>query len=207
MREIPGCHMAVAIPFLALALATTPVSDPSAPTPGDSPVEIHENLVRYVIKGDTTSELISQMSKLGPFDKEEGRRFQGYTQWMVKWNFELVPASGGTCSVGEVTLDLGVEMTLPEWEPKRHADSLLVQGWPRFLANLTAHEMGHRANGVRAAFAVRDAIEALEPMADCERLAEAANAAGNAQVAEFRKADAEYDQQTEHGATQGVRLP
>ncbi|GAA5004924.1 DUF922 domain-containing protein [Pseudoluteimonas lycopersici] len=199
--------MALGIMVLALALADAPVVDAPASTPGDVPVEIGENLVRYAIKGDTTSELISQMAKLGPYDEGEGRRFQGFTEWSVQWNYQMASQPGGNCSLGDLKIDLKVQMTLPEWEPKRHADQLLVQEWPRYLAKLTEHEMGHRANGVRAAFAVRDAITAIAPMADCGQLASAVNAAGNAAIAQLKDADAEYDRETEHGARQGVRLP
>ena len=199
--------MAAAILFIALALANTPVAEAPAPAPGDVPVEISEKLLRYEIKGDTTSELVSQMAQLGPYDKGEGRRFQGFTEWFVRWNYQLAHQPGGKCSLGELNVDLDVKMTLPEWEPKRHADRLLVQEWPHFLAKLTEHEMGHRNNAVRAAFAVRDAITAVAPMADCGQFTSAMNAAGNAALAQLRDADAEYDRQTEHGARQGVRLP
>ena len=113
----------------------------------------------------------------------------------------------GGCRLDDIKIDLEVVMTLPEWTPKRHADQRLVQAWPHFVANLTGHEMGHRANGVRAAFAVRDAISAIAPMADCGQLTSAVNAAGNAAIARLRDADTEYDRKTEHGARQGVRLP
>lgn len=199
--------MALGILVLALALADAPVADAPASTPADVPVEIGENLVRYAIKGDTTSELISQMAKLGPYDEGEGRRFQGFTEWRVQWNYQMAQLPGEGCSLNDLKIDLEVQMTLPEWEPKRHADRLLVQGWPYYLAKLTEHEMGHRDNGVRAAFAVRDAISAIAPMADCGQLTSAVNAAGNAAIARLRDADAEYDRQTDHGVKQGVRLP
>ena len=199
--------MAATILFIALALANTPTADAPASTTSEVPVEIDEKLVRYPIKGDTTSELISQMAELGPYDKDEGRRFQGFTQWSVRWNYQLASQPGGNCSLDDLGINLEVQMTLPEWEPNRHADRLLVQGWPHYLAKLTEHEMGHRDNGVRAAFAVRDAISAIAPMADCGQLTSAVNAAGNAAIARLRDADTEYDRKTEHGARQGVRLP
>lgn len=199
--------MAIELLALALAMEGAPVAVPATPEADAIPVEIGEKLVRYAIKGDTTSELISQMATLGPYDKNEERRFQGFTQWSVRWNYEMSQQADGTCSLETPTVALEVQMTLPEWEPKRHADHLLVQDWPVFLAKLTEHEMGHRANGVRAAFAVRDAIAAVAPMADCGQLASAVDEAGNAAIAQFNKADAEYDRQTEHGAKQGVRLP
>ena len=98
-------------------------------------------------------------------------------------------------------------MTLPEWRPKRHADQRLEQAWPGYLAGLTGHEMGHRANGVKAAFAVRDALAAMAPMEDCQGLATAADSSANAAFGSYKNADAEYDRQTNHGATQIMRLP
>jgi predicted secreted Zn-dependent protease len=67
--------------------------------------------------------------------------------------------------------------------------------------------MGHRANGVKAAFGVRDVLAAMPPMQDCEALATAANASAMTVVDDYQKTDVEYDLRTGHGAKQGLRLP
>lgn len=193
--------------ILALALAL-PVDSTGTATSADDgiPVAIDEKLVKYTIEGDTASELLSQMDSLGPVDANEGKRFQGNTSWNVRWNYMMAPQPGGLCRLEQVAVTLQVTMTLPDWTPKRHADSLLKSRWPAFLSALTNHEMGHRANGVRAAFAVRDALAGVAPLASCRQLGDAANAAASAAMAARQGADAEYDRQTEHGARQGVRL-
>ena len=145
-----------------------------------------------------------EVQLLAVCDVDKSRRDEG--KEVVEANY-AASQPGGNCSLDDLGINLEVQMTLPEWEPKRHADRLLVQGWPHYLAKLTEHEMGHRDNGVRAAFAVRDAISAIAPMADCGQLTSAVNAAGNAAIARLRDADTEYDRKTEHGARQGVRLP
>lgn len=193
---------------LALMVALALPVDSAAATPGSDAiaVAIDEKLVKYPIEGDTASELLSQMARLGPVDQNEGKRFQGNTSWSVRWNYMMVQRSDGRCGLQQPAITLQVTMTLPDWQPKRRADSLLRSRWPVYLSALTNHEMGHRANGVRAAFAVRDALAAVEPADSCQQLGDAANAAAKAAIDARQGADADYDRQTEHGARQGVRL-
>jgi predicted secreted Zn-dependent protease len=202
-----GEKMGIAIVLaVALGLPVTPAAG-GASAPETIPVTLNEKMVRYAIKGDTSRELIAQMAKVGPYDEKAGKRFQGYTFWTTQWTFEMARQPDGSCGLEHVQVALEVTMTLPEWHPNRHADPRLVQGWPGYLSRLTGHEMGHRANGVKAAFDVRDALAAMASMADCQALATAANASANAALGAYRRADAEYDRQTNHGAAQGVRLP
>jgi predicted secreted Zn-dependent protease len=198
---------------IAIALAVTLGLQAAAAVAGDAstadaiPVTLSEKLLRYEIKGDTSHELFDQMTKVGPLDEKSAKRFQGLTVWAARWTFGTASRADGRCGLDHVKVELEVLMTLPEWHPKRHADPRLEQAWPGYLASLTGHEMGHRANGVKAAFAVRDALAAMAPMEDCQALATAADSSANAAFGSYKHADVEYDRQTNHGATQIMRLP
>jgi predicted secreted Zn-dependent protease len=198
---------------IAIALAVTLGLQAAAAVAGDAstadaiPVTLSEKLLRYEIKGDTSHELFDQMTKVGPLDEKSAKRFQGLTVWAARWTFGTASQADGRCGLDHVKVELEVLMTLPEWHPKRHADPRLEQAWPGYLASLTGHEMGHRANGVKAAFAVRDALAAMAPMEDCQTLATAADSSANAAFGSYKNADVEYDRQTNHGATQIMRLP
>lgn len=193
--------------LLALALVLpTPDAKPTTAATDAIPVAIDERLATYPIQGDTASELSSQIKRLGPLDGNEGKRFAGNTRWSVRWNYMMAPQADGRCRLQQVQVSLEVTMTLPEWQPRHRADPLLKSHWPAYLAALTNHEMGHRANGVRAAFAVRDALAAVAPAASCQQLADGANAAANAAMNSRQGADVDYDRQTKHGALQGARL-
>jgi predicted secreted Zn-dependent protease len=206
-----GMKMGIAIALaIAIGLQATAVAGDAtaggASTTDAIPVTLSEKLVRYAIKGDTSRELIDQMADVGPFDKNQ-KRFQGVTVWNTRWTYDTAPQADGRCGLQHVKVELEVMMTLPEWHAKRHADPRLERAWPGYLASLTDHEMGHRANGVKAAFAVRDALAAMAPTGDCQALATAADVSANAAFAPYKTADAEYDRQTSHGATQIMRLP
>jgi predicted secreted Zn-dependent protease len=198
---------------IAIALAVTLGLQAAAAVAGDAstadaiPVTLSEKLLRYEIKGDTSHELFDQMTKVGPLDEKSAKRFQGLTVWAARWTFDTASQADGRCGLDHVKVELEVLMTLPEWHPKRHADPRLEQAWPGYLASLTGHEMGHRAYGVKAAFAVRDALAAMAPMEDCQALATAADSSANAAFGSYKNADVEYDRQTNHGATQIMRLP
>ena len=194
---------------MALATAGEAAAGTGAATAagaGAIPVAIGESLVKYTVAGDTASELLAQMRELGPVDGHDGKRYQGNTRWSVRWTFMMAGQPAGPCRLAEIAVNLDVTMTLPDWQPGRHADARLKSRWPVFLDGLTRHEMGHRNNGVLAAFAVRDALAGVAPAASCAQLADAANGAAKAALAARENADADYDRETGHGARQGFGL-
>lgn len=198
--------MGIAI-ALALAFGLPASSVGDVPATETIPVTLSEKLVKYAIKGDTSHELYTQMAKVGPLDEASGKHYQGMTFWNTRWTFGMTSLADGRCGLDDIKIEVEVRMTLPEWHPNRHADPRLEQGWPGYLAALTGHEMGHRANAVKAAFGVRDVLATMPPTQDCQLLATAANTSAMAVISDYRKTDLEYDRQTDHGAKQGLRLP
>jgi predicted secreted Zn-dependent protease len=203
-RKEMGIAIALAV---ALGLQAASIVAGDASTVDSIPVTLNEKLVRYEVKGDTSHELFDHMKKVGPLDEKSAKRYQGLTVWAARWTFDTARQADGRCGLEHVKVELEVLMTLPEWHPKRHADPRLEQAWPGYLASLTGHEMGHRANGVKAAFAVRDALAAMASMEDCQALAMAADSSANAAFGSYMGADVEYDRETNHGATQIMQLP
>lgn len=153
----------------------------------------------YDIEGDTEAELRAQLDARGP----EGR--EAYTAWHVTWRLQFSKTDEG-CSPGVVTTDVHINVTLPRWKGPDD-ESALVKRWRQYLDALKVHEHGHRETGFRAASDIAEELPALPPQPTCEAVEVAADAAARAVVERYRALDAEYDEETRHGATQGAVFP
>lgn len=133
----------------------------------------------------------------------DGRRFHGYTQWNVQWNFWWHSEASGRCRITRVTTRLRTRIQMPEL----HAGSPAQQAqFARYARALHQHEQGHVQFGRTAAQAIDQGIAALPEAPDCPTLERQANALGQRLLAEQAAQEKEYDRTTQHGATQGTRL-
>jgi predicted secreted Zn-dependent protease len=158
----------------------------------------------YPISGASDTELRREMNAKGP-SGSGGRRFDAYTRWNISWRYTYREA-GGVCRIDTVTTDVKVTMTLPEWRDERTAPEQLRKRWSAYVTALTAHEMGHRNNGLEAAREIDSGIGAMTHTS-CNALGNAANALGNQILRKYNERDLDYDRSTDHGRTQGARFP
>lgn len=168
-------------------------------------VDVTDSVERYTINGSTPLELRQEMNNKGPRGND-GRRFDGFTRWFVSWRFRYNNAPGG-CTIASVTTSVKVTITLPEWRNESGGDSASHEQWSRYLAALERHEQGHRRHGIAAGHEVDQAIASLPPASTCDALGANANALGASILRKYNQLDLDYDRDTRHGATQGVRFP
>lgn len=83
----------------------------------------------------------------------------------------------------------------------------MVDQWNAYLDALRRHENGHREIGVGAGQAIYQAVDQLPSYDSCDALEQAAEATGRRILEQHRQQELDYDQATNHGATQGVRFP
>jgi predicted secreted Zn-dependent protease len=76
-----------------------------------------------------------------------------------------------------------------------------------YMAALRLHEDGHRRIAIEAGYEILQAINALPAYSSCSELELAADAVGESILEQYRRQEAVYDQNTGHGATQGVHFP
>ena len=171
-----------------------------AATTAHATVRTQEVVKYYDVSGGTAAELRAQMSAKGP------DHYDAYTRWYVRWRYKY-RQQGGLCALSEISVDLEITTTLPRWRNQRAASPALREQWQRYLTALTTHELGHARNGADAAQAVDAALTRLPPAASCERLAAGANATGQGVLLQHNRFDADYDQTTKHGRTQGAVFP
>ena len=179
------------------------------PTSG-TPVMAAERIVTYDVAGTTTTELWQDIARHGPTDPASGDHYAGDLRWDLHWDLhwnDKVSVSPNECHLTSIDVTIETTMTIPRWtNPVKASDALQV-AWDVFLSRLKLHESGHRANAVKAAQAVREAIAgAAGQDANCSTLEARTNAAANQAVDHWRKVDQDYDASTRHGITQGAVL-
>lgn len=158
----------------------------------------------YTVDGNSVRSIRAALNANGPLG-EDGKRYHGYTKWHVSWNFTHGPSAGG-CAIRSVNVDTSAVMTLPRLaKPDALPDSLRMK-WNSYSVALRAHEDGHRAIALAAAGEIRRRLSQLASSGGCKALADEANRAAQAVLADFRVRERQYDRDTDHGATEGARF-
>jgi predicted secreted Zn-dependent protease len=158
----------------------------------------------FTVTGQTSLELRAGIEAKGPVG-ENGRHSDGYTRWSMSWTFGKTPDDTG-CIADQVSVDLDIHMILPRWDTPPGADPRLIARWNRYLAALRTHEDGHRYRAESAAGELRRAL-VRERATDCATLETRLDSMANALLAELRKRQAAYDQDTNFGKSQGMNRP
>jgi predicted secreted Zn-dependent protease len=180
-----------------------PASPSPAPTSSRAPipdVAVSTSTNDYEISGVTENDLRAQMDALGPSG------FDAYTAWLVRWTYPDVASDAG-CAAGPVKVSVLIVYTFPQWDAPPDAPADLVEKWNAYVAALQLHEEGHKDIALEAGNEVRKALSALKAYPSCEALRQSADAAGESVLDKYRRQEAQYDQTTDHGATQGARFP
>jgi predicted secreted Zn-dependent protease len=164
-----------------------------------------QTLFQYDVGGATPPDVRVYLNRHGPFDAQ-GRRFDGYTRWYVRWRYLYKSVPEG-CAIASVVTSADIAITLPRLSADSQASDELKKSFADYVEKLRVHEEGHAQNAIDTAKRIDDGIAALPPEATCERLGQVANELGYALIKEANQADLDYDARTQHGRTQGVQFP
>ena len=163
--------------------------------------------IHYFISGTTSEELDAQMRSLGPVDALGGYHWFALTEPLFDWRYDC-PCADQSCLPGPVTALLTIRMTLPRWiiPPGMESDPLAGQ-WAAFESALAVHEGGHADLAVACAWQLGEAIAALPPAGSCAEIDAAVGPATDPVFAACREAQRAYENETNHGQSQGVIWP
>lgn len=159
----------------------------------------------YAITGRSADELRQSMNENRPVDKD-GNPHDAVTSWHVRWRYTTDGSFGG-CAVRSFDVSLDIAMTFPRWTNESQGAPALVQYWRAYLSALGTHEEGHKAIGRGAAADIRDAGARVPPQSKCSELAAAIDKTTAEILGRYRQRERDYDRETRHGRTQGVRFP
>ncbi len=165
---------------------------------------VNASVKEYTVTGVTETAVRESLdqSPLSP----DGKRRVGYTEADIRWQYES-RARKGVCRVVSVTVTLTAVTTLPRWDAPPGATSALRRSWDRFLTALTAHEQGHSDIGLAAAAKIEDALWRAPSPKSCTSVNKQLDQIANDLFDAATVAQEKYDDDTDHGATQGVKFP
>ena len=148
----------------------------------------------YSVTGAHFREIRQSMARARPWKDS----FDGDTRWEVQWRFNTVQSASG-CACSGFSTTTRITTTLPRWTPPPDVLPEVKEQWTRYFTNLAQHEAGHARLGLAAAREVEKQIASVGAQADCVQLKQLINDRANQAVAEYRRREVEYDEQTDHG--------
>jgi predicted secreted Zn-dependent protease len=153
---------------------------------------------RYPVTGRDYASLVRSLSANGP------KGFHGLANWDISYQYTTVP-SGSMCRFDSVRLTVKGEILMPKWTDEAAAPPSLRQRWADYYAALQQHEEGHVQHGKELAALVQEKFLGYGDMA-CGQAKAIAQSEFDRLYNNLKNRDKEYDQRTQHGATQGARF-
>lgn len=151
----------------------------------------------YPIEGHTYNTLSSELNSKGP------NNYHAYTHWYVKWHYNY-DKGFDDCSLKDISVSNTTSIIFPKWKNRNGASNALVNEWLRYRKALMQHELGHAKFGVQAQSEIQNALQNLSPASSCNLMGQTANQMAYKILNHYQKKDKSYDQETEHGKTQGA---
>jgi len=168
-------------------ITVKPIPPPPPPPPQPLPAVLAQapadvTLEYYDIEGSDQASLINALNARGA----ELSRSSWKLAYQYKPGREL-----GRCAVGVVTTKLDLSTTLPRWSPPAGTPAALIERWQRYLISLLSYQNGRLERARELERALKPALEALPPAADCPSLDVAVRERYEALQQEVKARDAE----------------
>ena len=176
--------------------------EPSAGSAASGVTQVVDPISYYQVFGYTAAEIRAQLNSCHPSAGSGRGDYDGYTSWRLNWRI----AWDASCRVTRASVVVHVGTALPLWKGTPLAKPGVAARWRSFAAALATHEHGHASLALQYAQEAVSRLQAL-PGGDCGGLLSSAQSAFNAELSALNTAEAAYDAQTRHGATQGATFP
>lgn len=160
--------------------------------------EVHEAFQHYEVFGRTDSEVRNQLNQCTPVTP-----YWGQANYWIRYAYAY-QTSDGSCSIDAVKVVIHTTAITPSWTAEPGTDADVPDRWAHFIAALTIHEQGHIDLGTQGAQKLLTDLQRIPSATTCAALDQQANGVAQADLAAASQAQADYDAQTQHGATQGA---
>jgi predicted secreted Zn-dependent protease len=169
---------------------------------GAARAEVTESLDYYDYtarpsRGQTLRQALDDASPI----REDGELFHGHTKWHIRWAFKWWREADGRCRITSNRTTLDLEITLPELQG---GSAAMQRRFASFRDALHEHELGHAQIARDTAEEIDREILGLPEMDSCDELEAEANRVGHAQMRESKRLQKQFDEDTEHGRSQGA---
>ena len=175
---------------------------------GNEPLQtiLPDSIVHYDISGTASAQIRAQLQKLSPM-YVDGKQYAGKTTWSMRYRTLGARAVPSGCEVRQVEVSVSVFYTMPRWVNLDKASAVLSKQWREYYAALLTHEEGHAKIAHAAADTLRAALTRLPANVPCATFREQQSQVNRLVLDQFRKQQAKYDEETQHGRTQGAVFP
>ena len=163
-----------------------------------------DSIVYYDVGGTASAQIRAEMNKLGPVGTDN-KRYDAKTTWSVRYRLSPRTIPGGCEIRAEVSARFFY--TMPRWTNLDKASASVSRRWREYYAALLVHEEGHARLARQAATTIQDAFTKLPGNVPCPTLREQHVQVYNIVLEEFRRRQKAYDEETQHGRTQGAVFP
>jgi len=129
-------------------------------------VRIEINSLSYELNGTTLATIHEDIHR-------KGRQGSEIVDGEVSDRFSLalkLAKIGGLCRIKADEVLLKLNILLPNWVDEQHADISVRAAWRTYFKKLKAHEDGHKAIAVAAAYQINQAIHMAEPRNTCSSM-------------------------------------
>ena len=163
----------------------------------------------YVVRGRNVREVRKAMNEQGPRNGKLNRRFDARTDWEVNWKYQYdgALAEQGVFRLTKWEIDLKVNVIMPKWENAAEALPFERRAWQVYLARLKLHEDGHVKIAERTAVALNESLNTIGFYTSKAKLKAAIKERADKILRKYSGQHIDYDRRTQHGKTQGARLP
>jgi len=160
----------------------------------------------YDIRGNKADELRKQLDALGPFSEKNRRNYDGLTRWQVSWKSKY-RYQGDECLEFKVSTQAQITYTMPKWVNYQKGPVSLRKRWDKYYNALDTHEQGHGKHGVMALKEIERSLPKIENGKSCQELEQAFKEEVDDIIGKYNRIDVKYDEETQHGFTQGAIFP
>lgn len=167
----------------------------SCGTQGTASAEViaRKSFSYFDIKGNTADELDAALNAHGPATVGASSHHPAATR--IRFGGEATYVErGGRCYIGDVKVTVDTEIILPRWRDRRHAEKRLPAVWDMLLTDIKRHEARHVEIARDHAHRLEQAILALGPESDCNRLQNKVTRATERTIALHDEAQAHFDE-------------
>ncbi|MBT1062336.1 DUF922 domain-containing protein [Bowmanella sp. Y26] len=163
--------------------------------------KVIENYRYYNVSATEKGRLLDALNKASPI-REDGETFHGHTKYHIGWQYWWDKREKH-CALTKVEITLTLTYTMPKLAS---ASDEVKQVWDAWYPNLALHEERHGKLAKDTAALMDQKLNAIGPRDNCRALEKDVNKQANALMAELKKANKHYDNQTNHGETEGAWL-
>ena len=158
----------------------------------------------YGIEADDAQTAAVQMQLFGP--EIDGEPFYGLHRGRWRYRYDRTRLEDGRCRLTNARVMLRSVITIPHLTNRETAPAAMRAAWDDYLAAIRLHEEGHRSLAVEVLREFWSAVEGAV-VDSCDTAREAVQVWASEASPEWRRVQEAYDDETDHGMTQGAVWP